>query len=61
MNIIEYIKHIISEDAVAPNPTKVKAVKDWPVPIKNAMYIISLDLQTIITVLSKNMPRMQSP
>lgn len=29
---IDYLDHIISKEGVAVDPSKIKAVKDWPVP-----------------------------
>ena len=29
---IKYLGHIVSEDGVATDPEKIKAVKEWPIP-----------------------------
>lgn len=30
---LEYLGHIVSENGVATEPSKITAVKDWPVPV----------------------------
>jgi hypothetical protein len=31
-NSIEYLGHIVSDAGVGPDPSKISAMKDWPVP-----------------------------
>ena len=37
---VHYLGHVISEEGVAIDPDKIKAIMDWPTP-KDVSYIIS--------------------